>query len=159
MDEQNDIFMNETKDDIDMNKTNDVTTNNQESYKKKKIPSTVKRLVWNEHVGENIGKAKCMCCKTTDITQLSFHCGHVMSEKNGGLIEVNNLKPICQNCNSSMGTMNMDVFIEKYNLHNLNDNSKTHQNDDEIQQINKKKLKTKTDMKKPLTQQNILDFM
>lgn len=79
--------------------------------RKKPIPATVKRLVWNKYIGENIGKHKCYCCNLTDITQLSFHCGHVISEKNGGNIEVNNLRPICQNCNSSMGIKNMNDFI------------------------------------------------
>ncbi len=83
-----------------------------EKSKKKSIPSTVKRLVWNKHIGEEIGKHKCMCCQATDITQMSFHCGHVVAEANGGTSTVSNLKPICQNCNSSMGTKNMNEFME-----------------------------------------------
>lgn len=79
--------------------------------KKKAIPSTIKKLVWNTNIGEDIGKAKCVCCKSTDITQISFNCGHVISEHNGGETKVSNLKPICQNCNSSMGTKNMNDFI------------------------------------------------
>ncbi len=89
----------------------------QVTYKKKqKIPSTVKRLVWHHHIGEEVGKAKCTCCKTTDITQLSFHCGHIIPEVHGGEMCVNNLKPICQNCNSSMGTMNMNEFMMTYHI-------------------------------------------
>jgi len=84
-----------------------------ESIKKKKksISATVKRLVWNTNIGEDIGKTKCMCCKSTDITQLSFNCGHIIAEANGGDTVVSNLKPICQNCNSSMGTKNMNDFM------------------------------------------------
>lgn len=85
--------------------------------KKQKVPAAVKRLVWNKYIGETIGKTKCMCCIVTDITQLSFHCGHIISEVNGGTIDILNLRPICQNCNSSMGTMNMTEFISKYKLH------------------------------------------
>ena len=81
-------------------------------YKKKPIYSTIKRLVWNKYIGENIGKSKCLCCNITDITQLSFHCGHIISERNNGETIVENLKPICQNCNSSMGSKNMDEFIK-----------------------------------------------
>jgi hypothetical protein len=80
--------------------------------KKKPIPATIKRLVWNTHIGEEIGKSKCICCKITDITQLSFHCGHIIAESNGGQLIVSNLKPICQNCNSSMGTKNMNEFMK-----------------------------------------------
>lgn len=84
--------------------------------KKQTIPKPLKKLVWNKYIGEEIGKAKCLCCKLTDITQLSFHCGHIISEKNGGELTVENLKPICQSCNSSMGTQNMNEFINKYKL-------------------------------------------
>jgi 5-methylcytosine-specific restriction endonuclease McrA len=79
--------------------------------KKKPIPSTVKKLVWNTNIGEEIGKTKCLCCKSTDITQMSFNCGHIIAEANGGNTIVSNLKPICQNCNSSMGTKNMNEFM------------------------------------------------
>jgi len=89
-------------------------------YHKKSIPSPLKRQVWNKYIGEEIGKSKCYCCKLTDITQMSFHAGHVISEKDGGEINATNLRPICQNCNSSMGTMNMNAFIDKYNLHKNN---------------------------------------
>lgn len=51
---------------------------------------------------------------------MSFHCGHVISEFNGGELRPSNLKPICQLCNSSMGTMNMDEFIETYYLWETN---------------------------------------
>ena len=82
--------------------------------KKKPISAAIKRLVWNTHIGEDIGKHKCLCCKTTDITQMSFNCGHIIAEANGGEVIVSNLKPICQNCNSSMGTRNMNDFMKSF---------------------------------------------
>lgn len=93
----------------------EIDNNNKTSKKiskKKNIPSTTKRLVWNTNIGEEIGKAKCLCCNTTDITQMSFHCGHIIAEAKGGANIVSNLRPICQNCNSSMGCKNMDEFIK-----------------------------------------------
>lgn len=84
--------------------------------KKTKIPVALKRLVWNKHIGEEIGKAKCKCCNVTDITQMAFNCGHVIAESNGGELTLDNLWPICQNCNSSMGTMNMVDFKEKFKI-------------------------------------------
>jgi hypothetical protein len=83
--------------------------------KKKRIPAAVKKLVWNTYIGEEIGKSKCKCCKLTDITQMSFHCGHIVAESKGGAAIVSNLKPICQNCNSSMGTQHMDEFMLLFN--------------------------------------------
>ena len=87
-------------------------------YNKQTIPLAIKRLVWDKYIGECIGKSKCYCCKLTDIVQMSFHCGHVIAEKNGGSIEIANLRPICQSCNSSMGTKNMDVFVKLYKIEN-----------------------------------------
>ena len=80
--------------------------------KKQPISSTIKRLVWNTNICEEKGKSKCLCCKSTDISQMSFHCGHIIAESNGGETIVSNLKPICQNCNSSMGTINMNEFMK-----------------------------------------------
>lgn len=59
--------------------------------------------MWKKYIGEEIGKSKCYCCQSNDVTQMSFHAGHVVSEKDGGEISVENLRPICQNCNLSMG--------------------------------------------------------
>ena len=81
---------------------------------KKKISATLKRLVWNKWIGEEIGKSKCLCCNVTDINQMSFHCGHIIAESKGGDTILSNLKPICQNCNSSMASMNMDDFMCKF---------------------------------------------
>lgn len=87
-------------------------SDNNDKKKKKSIPATIKRLVWNSNIGEQIGKTKCMCCNVTDITQMSFNCGHIIAETNGGKTIVSNLKPICQNCNSSMGTKDMEEFMK-----------------------------------------------
>ena len=89
-----------------------VIINIDQKKRKKAISATVKRLVWNTHIGEEIGKTKCLCCNVTAITQLSFNCGHIIAEVNGGDTIVSNLKPICQNCNSSMATKNMDDFMK-----------------------------------------------
>lgn len=78
--------------------------------RKKAIPKAVKKAVWDKYIGEEIGKHVCLCCEKTEITQMSFHCGHIVSEVNGGEINVNNLKPICESCNKSMGTKNLEEF-------------------------------------------------
>lgn len=84
--------------------------------KKQTIPLTLKRNVWDKHIGENIGKNLCLCCNLTDITQMNFSCGHIISEHNGGELKLDNLKPICVSCNSSMGTKNMNDFIQDCGL-------------------------------------------
>lgn len=89
-----------------------ITEDTDKKKKKKPISATIKRLVWNTNIGEDVGKYKCMCCNSTDITQMSFNCGHIVAEANGGETIVSNLKPICQNCNSSMGIKNMEDFMK-----------------------------------------------
>lgn len=86
---------------------------NKKEYKKKSIPKALKRIVWNTHIGEEIGKAPCKCCNLTEITQMSFHCGHIIAEANGGETNVDNLLPICELCNKSMGTTNLLEFKQK----------------------------------------------
>jgi len=98
----------------DNNPTTQINTS--EKYKKKTIPLSLKRVVWDYWIGEDIGRTKCLCCNVTQISQMSFHCGHVVAEINGGSLEPQNLKPICHSCNSSMGTTNMNEFIKKYGL-------------------------------------------
>jgi hypothetical protein len=64
----------------------------------------------NKYIGEDIGKAKCLCCNITDITQLKFHVRHIITEANGGSIHIDNLKSICESYNKSMRIKNMDDF-------------------------------------------------
>jgi 5-methylcytosine-specific restriction endonuclease McrA len=87
---------------------------NKIKYNKKNIPKALKRMVWDKYIGENVGKAKCLCCKHQDIRQIEFHCGHVIAEVNKGKTNIANLRPICAQCNLSMGSINMDLFIKKY---------------------------------------------
>lgn len=83
-------------------------------YQKKKITHAVKLACWNTHVGELVAKTKCLCCKQVDITQHNFHCGHVTAECKGGTLEVSNLRPICNVCNTSMGSTNMFEYMAEH---------------------------------------------
>lgn len=83
------------------------------SNKKKAITQAMRIVCWNTYIGEDIGKTLCLCCKSNRITQHNFHCGHVVAEAHGGLMHVNNLRPICAVCNNSMGTINMQVFAKE----------------------------------------------
>ncbi len=85
--------------------------------KKQSIPKNVKMIVWNHYIGEDIIKHKCLCCKKVTISNTNFEVGHVLSEKNGGTHEINNLRPICFACNHSMGTENMIYFVIKFGLY------------------------------------------
>ena len=85
-----------------------------EKPKKKSIPKAMKRLVWDTYIGAEIGSALCTCCNHVSIRQIEFHCGHVIAEIKGGKITVDNLRPICAQCNLSMRTTNMDDFKKMF---------------------------------------------
>jgi hypothetical protein len=88
--------------------------------KKKTIPKILKQLVWNKYIGKEYGSFRCLCCNHNEIYQYSFHCGHFKSEYNGGETILENLRPICADCNLSMGKKNMDEFMQQYKLLNNN---------------------------------------
>lgn len=85
--------------------------------KKQSIPKNVRSIVWNHYIGEDIIKHKCLCCKKVTISNTNYEVGHVLSEKNGGTHEINNLRPICFACNHSMGSENMVDFVVKFGLY------------------------------------------
>jgi hypothetical protein len=81
--------------------------------RKKAKPITLRTMVWSHHVGMSVGERKCPVCEVKMIYQSDFDCGHVIAKSKGGLDIVENLRPICSSCNSSMGTQNMNEFIQK----------------------------------------------
>lgn len=85
---------------------------------KEKIPITVKNAVWYKYFGD-ITSGICKCCKSTPIHLTNFDCGHIISEYDGGKVHLDNLRPICRTCNSSMGTHNMDDYMIKYGFDKL----------------------------------------
>ena len=91
---------------------------------KGKIPKALRNAVWNHNIGNN-KEGKCYVGCGEKISINNFVCGHIISEKNGGKIILKNLKPICVSCNSSMGTMDMNDFINKYGFREINE----HKND------------------------------
>ncbi len=91
-------------------------TNDKAFFKKTKISIALKRKVWHKWIGIHIGQTKCLCCKMTDIEQFNFSCGHIIPESKGGTLDVENLRPICSSCNSSMGNENMFEFMRRNKL-------------------------------------------
>lgn len=75
---------------------------------RKKIPNALRLAVWNDFAKYT---EICFCCKREKISIANFECGHVVSVKNGGSDTIQNLRPICSQCNRSMGTKNMLEFI------------------------------------------------
>jgi len=79
----------------------------------KQIKVALRSKVWVKYKGKLYRIGKCYCCDEEEITVDNFHCGHVISRKNGGENDLYNLRPICANCNLSMGTQNMLQFMRE----------------------------------------------
>lgn len=122
--------------------------------KSDKNPSALRHEVWKKYVSEIYRKGKCFCCRSSDIEESNFECGHVISRKNDGSFSLENLRPICSQCNKSMGAQNMDEFIvscgfwknsESEKLSDCNNTiAKSHvyrSEEDYIKEINSLKLK------------------
>ena len=75
-------------------------------YKKKKIPKSLRDKCWNNYVGETNAQCQCICCGYNIIKMLQFECGHIVAERNGGSLDLNNLLPIC-------GTYAIDLWEHK----------------------------------------------
>lgn len=75
-----------------------------------KISSKLKNEAWKKIFGsKKLGKCPVILCNNV-IEKKSFHCGHVISCCNNGQNELDNLRPICGDCNSKMSSKNWDQY-------------------------------------------------
>jgi hypothetical protein len=77
------------------------------------IPKKIKMDVWNFYIGEELGVALCLCCSKEQIKSSHFYCKYVISKHNGGTMCIENLRPICNQCNLSIGKKNMNDYMHK----------------------------------------------
>lgn len=82
---------------------------------KRKIPKAVREQVW---LSVNKHKFFALCyipwCRNK-ISVFDFTVGHNKPESKGGTTTLDNLLPICQRCNLSMGNKySIDEWIERY---------------------------------------------
>lgn len=79
---------------------------------RKSIPKGVKIDLWKKHFGEEY-EGECFVCGKRIDTH-NFEAGHINPVAKGGTDKISNLKPICKDCNRSMGTMNLYKYKKKY---------------------------------------------
>jgi hypothetical protein len=76
---------------------------------KKSIAPYLKKQVWRKYYGEEL-EAECPIFDCNNIMNKTkkngMQCGHIISEKNGGKVSIDNLRPICATCNCRMGDIN-----------------------------------------------------
>ena len=103
----------------------------------------MRKIVWNTYIGKNNSTGKCLVCSDEDISHTNFECGHVKSRINGGEVTVDNLRPICGNCNKSIGGNDMDVFMTKFNIKQPDNWNGLVKSDDDVVSSEKKVVKSK----------------
>ena len=80
--------------------------------KKAKIPLALREEVWRHWMGEKFrSKCRVTWC-TNQLTAFDFAVGHNIPESKGGTLELRNLRPICNRCNTSMGA---NYTIDEWN--------------------------------------------
>ena len=81
--------------------------------KKKQIPKAVRQQVWLMIIGKKFeSKCSIIWCKNI-INVFNFHAGHNIPNSKGGPMNMENLRPICCNCNLSMSDK---YSISEWNL-------------------------------------------
>ena len=80
--------------------------------RKENIPKAIREQVWLKYIGKKFStKCHIVWCKN-NINCFNFDCGHNIPESKGGELRLNNLRPICRNCNVSMGA---NYSIDEWN--------------------------------------------
>lgn len=89
--------------------------------KKAKIPKKIREEVWVNYNGPCFEK-KCNVSWCNNIINVfNYHVGHDIPESKGGTLDIVNLKPICSNCNLSMGN---NFTITEWSNIGINERSK-----------------------------------
>jgi len=84
---------------------------------KKGIPADVRYAVWRKYCKGSFD-GFCFCCNIK-ISFEKWHCGHIKPRARGGSIDIENLRPICIDCNLKMSAMHMYEYILLHNLYGV----------------------------------------
>ena len=140
-------------------------------FKRSQIPKHVRVLVWNRWIGADIGKIKCPCCNTIEIQQGAcngWHASHVLSDANGGESIVENLRAICNGCNSAMSKKHMKEYCLQYHgedslsrlfLNDVTDRSPIENEDVDIKMNNLSLDDKMPDIPEEIKTESISDFV
>ena len=87
------------------NKNTNKTIKNLSEFKphKETIPKRIRDLVWTTNNSETFSNKCFVTWCENKVNVFNFQVGHDIPESKGGTLDIDNLKPICSNCNLSMG--------------------------------------------------------
>lgn len=78
---------------------------------KRRINRKTKLSCWDKEFDTNTNICPIKNCSVElNKNENNWHAGHIISEYNGGSIDISNLRPICIKCNSAMGTKNWNDY-------------------------------------------------
>ncbi len=82
---------------------------------RRKFTKAERKKIWNEHVGpfETTFSGPCYTKCGSVIYRDDFHMAHCVALKKGGSNELSNIRPVCKDCNLSMGTGDLHEFSNK----------------------------------------------
>ncbi len=81
----------------------DGSVKRKKNYKKKPLPKKIREQIWINYNGHKYS-GKCFvpwCSNQIDV--FNYQVGHNIPESKGGSSSIDNLRPLCANCNMSMG--------------------------------------------------------
>jgi len=88
-------------------------SSSQSAKKKETFPEWFKSRLWRKFNG-SLEKVTCPVCSDSLIEPNSFSAGHILPESKGGMMCLENIMPICGDCNSQMGARHLYWFAWHY---------------------------------------------
>jgi hypothetical protein len=86
---------------------------NMKAVKKEVFTDWFKNSIWRKSNG-SLEKIACPVCSLNVISNESFSAGHILPESKGGMMCIENIMPICAECNSQMGSRHLYWFAWHY---------------------------------------------
>ena len=86
---------------------------NLRAIKKEAFTDWFKNSIWRKTNG-SLEKCMCPVCSLNLISNESFSAGHILPESKGGMMCIENIMPICPECNSQMGSRHLYWFAWHY---------------------------------------------
>lgn len=83
-------------------------------YDDRHISKALRKRVWAKCVD-----GLCCCCEDEEIDEECFEAGHIVARALGGQVSIDNLIPICFDCNRAMGTRNFYEYKKDIYPHTI----------------------------------------
>lgn len=111
-----------------------------DATRRKTIPVETRKKVWsNEFGNKKTGMCPVAYCEhEINNKKFGFQCGHKISVANKGSNSIDNLKPICSDCNSKMSSTNWHDYEEELEKEQIWENNYDDDSDGECYSCDKK---------------------